>query len=576
MHILSAPFLFLLRLFVISFVAITSLQGTAQALFPSDDECLECHAHPDLTSRKGSNLFVDPVKFKQSVHAENGIACTSCHDSISFINKNKAIPHEIGIEPKCGKCHPKVNQQYSKSLHAQISKKICYSCHNPHYSVPFHQLSSEDRKIRCLNCHDAYSTHRWLPQRQLHFDYLECATCHDLNAEIGAVFHIVETNRPPGESILNYGKLAPFVEPGKGLVETLDQDGNGRLSPAEISSFLERLRKNGIPEASLDVRILVLRPTHNFTDKGEQTRDCSLCHSENARFYSKLVLEVPEKGGDFRTIPVDRQIFLLHGPGGVSQDFYLLGESKIRRKDLSDILEMFRQIGFKWIDLVGVLLILSSLAAVSFHALLMFFTRKLREGGSIEAHEHPLTETVGHMIHGLCVILLLLTGLQLRLPDLLPIFATFLNAVNLHNICAAVVIVDYVFWIAYEVWSGRLKSRYLVFRRGFFRNSIEMLNYYGYLIFVHENCPRNFDSASVLESLEKFLFFAMMFLLIPGQILTGILLYDLYRTMPVIEKLGGIRVIDGLHLTCAYLLMSALVIHTYFHTLKKYGGKPSF
>ena len=65
-----------------------------------------------------------------------------------------------------------------------------------------------------------------------------------------------------------------------------------------------------------------------------------------------------------------------------------------------------------------------------------------------------------------------------------------------------------------------------------------MLHYYGYLIFVHENCPRNFDSASVLESLEKFLFFGMMFVLIPGQILTGILLYDLYRTMPIIEKLG--------------------------------------
>ena len=100
-----------------------------------------------------------------------------------------------------------------------------------------------------------------------------------------------------------------------------------------------------------------------------------------------------------------------------------------------------------------------------------------------------------------------------------------------------------------------------------------MTHYYGYLIFVHEDCPRNFDSASILESLEKFLFFWMMLMLIPVQIVTGILLYDLYRTMPIIEKLGGLRVIDGFHLISAYLLMSALVIHTYFHTLKKYGGK---
>ncbi len=574
---MNVPTISLLRISIFLFGMIVGLPGASQASFPSNDECLECHARQDLRSRKGRSLFIDPARFARSAHAQNGISCTSCHDSISFIEKHKALPHPVGIEPKCGECHEKVNQQYSKSLHAQISKKICYSCHSPHYSVPFQQLSTEDRQMRCLKCHDAYSTHRWLPQKQLHLNYLECASCHDLNAEIGAVFHIVEKGKPSGENVLNYGRLAPFLDPGKaGLIGTLDQDGNGRLSPEEIHSFLRRLHENGIPKAALDVRILVLRPTHNFTDKGEHTRDCSLCHSENARFYSKLVLEVPEREGDFRTIPIERQIFLLHGPGGLSEDFYLLGESKIRKKDLRNILEMVQQIGFKWIDLIGVLLVLSSLVTVSLHALLMFFTRKLRGGVVIAAQEHSLVETVGHLIHGLCVILLLLTGLQLRLPDLVPIFATFLNAVNLHNICGVIVLVDYVFWISYEVWSGRLKSRYFVFPRGFLKNSIEMLHYYSYLIFVHENCPRNFDSAAVLESFEKFLFFGMMFVLIPGQIFTGILLYDLYRTTPIIEKLGGLRLIDGLHLTFAYLLMSAIIIHTYFHTLKKYGGKPTF
>ena len=324
------------------------------------------------------------------------------------------------------------------------------------------------------------------------------------------------------------------------------------------------------------MRILVLRPTHNFTDKGEQTRDCSLCHSENARFYSKLVLEVPEKEGASITIPVERQIFLLHGPGGLSEDFYLLGESKIHKKDLRDVIEIVKQIGFKWIDLFGILLVLSSLVAVSLHALVMFFTRKLREGGSIAAQDHPLAETVGHLIHGLCVILLLLTGLQLRLPDLLPIFATFLNAVNLHNICGAMILVDYVCWISYEVWSGRLRSRFFVFPRGFFKDSIEMLHYYGYLIFVHENCPRNFDSASVPGIIGKISFLWDDVRVNSGPDLDWYSLVRPVQAMPIIEKLGGLRVIDGFHLTFAYLLMSAIVIHTYFHTLKKYGGKPTF
>jgi hypothetical protein len=185
--------------------------------------------------------------------------------------------------------------------------------------------------MRCLKCHDAYNTHKWMPQKQLHFNYLECASCHDLNAEIGAVFRIVAKDKPSGENFLNYGRCSVrrFT---KGGAYTLDQDGNGRLSPEEIGSFLRRLRENGIPEAALDVSILVLRPTHNFTDKGEQTRDCSLCHSENARFYSKLVLEVPEKDGASITIPVERQIFLLHGPGGLSEDFICLVSQRFTRK----------------------------------------------------------------------------------------------------------------------------------------------------------------------------------------------------------------------------------------------------
>jgi hypothetical protein len=46
-----------------------------------------------------------------------------------------------------------------------------------------------------------------MPQKQLHFNYLECASCHDLNAEIGAVFRIVEKDKPSGENTPIMGGL---------------------------------------------------------------------------------------------------------------------------------------------------------------------------------------------------------------------------------------------------------------------------------------------------------------------------------------------------------------------------------
>jgi predicted CXXCH cytochrome family protein len=563
---------FLRRLIAVLVALSTGLTSLTHADSFSNAECLECHGKESLKSRKGKSLFIDPVKFSGSAHAGIGIKCVSCHDTIREIRKGRVTPHAVDMEPKCAECHEKVSRQYAKSRHAQVSKKICYSCHNPHYSVPYRTLTSEDRKAMCLKCHDAYATHNWLPQKRLHFNYLECASCHDANAEIGAVFYIVERGASTGKTVIDYSRLAPFVDPKKGgLVETVDWDGDGRISAAEIGSFLKRIRENGIPDASLDVRILVLRPAHNFTDKGEQTRDCSLCHSEKASFYSKLVLEVPEKDGDIRTIPADREILGRHETGDLLPDFYLLGESKIHKKDLEYLWEAVSRIGFKWIDLIGVSLVAFCVIAATLHGAMVFSRRRPEWRFGAQIKEHPVPETIWHLVHGLCVIMLILTGIQLRLPDLFPIFATFLNAVNLHNICGWVVLADYVFWLGYEGWRGRLGRAYFVSPRVFFRDLNEMIHYYGYLIFIGAGCPINFDVKGIVESFEKALFFVIMFIVIPAQIFTGILLHDLYRTMPIVETLGGLRFIVALHLVFAYVLVCLIIVHTHFHILKRYA-----
>jgi len=395
-----------------------------------------------------------------------------------------------------------------------------------------------------------------------------------MNAEIGAVFNFVGQGEASGKRVLTYGQLAPFMEKGKeGLYEVLDQDGDGKLSPSEIASFLKNVQERGIPDAALDVRILVLKPAHNFTDKGEQTRNCSLCHSENARFYSKLVLEIPERDGNFRTIPVDRQILAYPGLRYSIGDFYLLGGSKIRRVDLQEMLEHIKRIGFKWIDLLGLLAVLSSVGLVCIHATVMFVTRKSRRLSPVRREDHTLADDAWHLTHGLCVMLLVLTGIQLRLPDLLPIFATFLNAVNLHNICGIIVLADYLFWIPYQMWRGRLRESFLVSPRSFLSNLLDMLHHYAYPISIRGGALDDYDARATLDAFEKALYSWIMFVLIPGQIITGLLLYDLNRTMPAIESLGGLRLIDSMHTILAYLITCSLVFHAYFHTLKKYSFK---
>ena len=473
-----------------------ALTDQGQAAVLTDDECLACHGRTGLSSRRGASLFIEPDRFAKSAHAKSGVTCTSCHEGITSISRDETTPHRTGIEPKCGECHESVNREYSKSRHAKISKKICYSCHNPHYSVSFRQMSGEQRKKICLKCHDVTWTHRWLPQKQLHFNYLECTSCHALNAQIGLVFFVVDKAAPSRMTILGYDRLAPFIEKGKGgLVDTLDKDGDRKLSGAEMRSFMNRLRAGGVPGAGLEIRILVLTPTHNFTHLGEEARDCTLCHSKDAKFYSTLVLEIPERDGRFVALPVEKQILVSRVLRPFAGDLYLLGESKIRPEDLEDVATVVKRIGFKWLDLLGMFVVLLTLVAVAFHGTLMSLTSRFRRTvESVEKTESlPVAIRVWHWIHGLAVILLIMTGIQLRLPDVMPIFASFLNAVNLHNLTAVIVILDYLFWISYHLWRKEFKERFFISPGNFFRDTAQMLHYYGYLIFVGGAYPSGFS-----------------------------------------------------------------------------------
>jgi hypothetical protein len=111
-----------------------------------DDQCIACHERGVVSPGRARSRFIDPARLTDSVHARRGISCTSCHEGITSTAVGKRVPHRLGIELNCSKCHPKENQEYKNSRHAEISKKKCCCCHDPHYSIPFHRLSQQDRQ----------------------------------------------------------------------------------------------------------------------------------------------------------------------------------------------------------------------------------------------------------------------------------------------------------------------------------------------------------------------------------------------------------------------------------------------
>jgi predicted CXXCH cytochrome family protein len=331
-----------------------------------------------------------------TVHGKNGVECIDCHADLTVLRAGEEFTVKELKTPVCAQCHPKETKEYNNSLHAQVSEQICFSCHDPHSSVPFMELSVEQRQAICTKCHDPQRGHEWLPQKELHFKALECTMCHAPQAEKGILFYLQRVDKNGKAERLDYGKVAKLLDMERPDVgKLLDRDNNGFLEDREVLSVLTLLKKKNPGEnIELGVKVLVLKPSHNYTDRGTKAKDCTLCHSSQAPFYKKLIMEIPEQGGSIRTLPLDKSILVGIHPIPVTSDFYLLGESKISRRDISDILLgesrisrrdisdilfLVRKVGYKWLDVIGIVFIVGGLGFVSLHGLVRILTMRMRK-----------------------------------------------------------------------------------------------------------------------------------------------------------------------------------------------------
>ena len=121
-----------------------------------DIVCIQCHS-------KLPQKYSDPVKLWQgSIHAENGIACNSCHggdpkDAANAMSPARGFlgaPKEAAIPAFCGRCHVGVMKDYLQSKHGKALGKggpTCVTCHSNHLVAKASlDLISEKN---CTTCH---------------------------------------------------------------------------------------------------------------------------------------------------------------------------------------------------------------------------------------------------------------------------------------------------------------------------------------------------------------------------------------------------------------------------------------
>ncbi len=171
---------------------------------------------------------------------------------------------------------------------------------------------------------------------------------------------------------------------------------------------------------------------------------------------------------------------------------------------------------------------------------------------------YTLFNRLWHWAQALLIVLLALTGFEVR--GTFAIFG-YARAVYLHNVLAVVLIVLIVFAVFWHITTG--EWRQYIPTRAFLR---EMVAFYLTGIFKGAPHPVRKERTAKLNPLQRLAYLGFKILIIPIQVSTG----ALYYFYPNLNSLGwsptALWVIAILHVLGAFGLLAFLVGHVYLAT----------
>jgi thiosulfate reductase cytochrome b subunit len=364
------------------------------------------------------------------------------------------------------------------------------------------------------------------------------------------------------------------------LLAVLDADADGVLAAAELrlddqrkeAAVAARLQALGLANPRIAGEVQPYTISHNVATGDWATRDCQSCHSSSSLVTTPMQLASFVPGGVMPAI--------LTGSGTTTRGSLTVDETgalyyqPLTRPDGESDAGSIYMLGHdnvSWVDWFGAIAFLGTLAGVAAHGGLRFFA--LRYGAHRYARHNPelrrvymygVYERFWHWLQTLVVLGLLFTGLIIHKPDIFAIFS-FRYVVLVHNVLAAILVVNAGLSAFYHLASGEIRQ-FIPRPLGFFDQTFEQAKYYLGGIFRGEPHPTAKTRERKLNPLQQITYFGLLNVLLPLQVLTGLLMWGAQRWPDAVAMLGGLPGLAPFHTLISWLLASFVVMHVYLTT----------
>jgi thiosulfate reductase cytochrome b subunit len=241
---------------------------------------------------------------------------------------------------------------------------------------------------------------------------------------------------------------------------------------------------------------------------------------------------------------------LYYHPATAAQSLYIFGHDRA-----------------PWVDWVGAASVLGVMVGVAAHGGLRFYAAlraPRRKTGVKRVYMYAVYERFWHWLQTFTILLLIFTGLIIHRPDLFALFS-FRHIVTIHNVLAAMLVVNAALSLFYHLVSGEIRQ-YIPRPYGFFDQAIVQAKFYLAGIFKGESHPFEKTPQKKLNPLQQITYFGILNVLLPLQVITGALMWGVQGWPQVANWFGGLPFLAPFHSLVAWLFAAFIIAHVYLTT----------
>jgi len=182
---------------------------------------------------------------------------------------------------------------------------------------------------------------------------------------------------------------------------------------------------------------------------------------------------------------------------------------------------------------------------------------------------YPIWLRIWHGINALGILILIFTGISMQYSNQKFELINFELAVNLHNIAGILVTANYLLFFIGNILTSNNKY-YRLKLKGLIKRLQLQISYYTSGLFNDQPPPFPLSEKRKFNPMQKVSYLIVMYLFVPGLIITGLALLFPETIIENVYSVSGIFMTAILHAALGFLVSIFLIVHLYVASIGKH------